>query len=473
MTGPATVSRWSPTTPRGPSPSTSPTGCARPTSRTASRGRRWRCSCGPAGRCFPACAGRWPQPECRSRSPPTRHRSARSPRSSRCSPHCDCVVHRDSDGAAAGPDSPHHVDAATVNGLLVSPLVGLDATELRALARQARIREKALAAAADRTPRPSAELVRAAVLDPSLLEGLSGDAVRRAAEFARAAAAGPGRARGRRHGRGRALDAVGRDDLAPSAAIASGVGWPGGPAGPPRPRRRLRPLRGGRAGRRAARPAGVGEFLATLRAQQIPADTLAERGVRGDAVRLLTAHRAKGLEWDLVVVAHVQEEVWPDLRRRTSLLAPDRLGSDGLVPPVTTRALLTEERRLFYVACTRARRRLLVTAVASPDDDGEQPSRFLDELFPRGRVAGPARVGSPAPAAVAGRGGGRAAAYGLRPGAARRRSAGRRRAGWPGWRPSVSATARWCRRPTRPPGGEPARSPLASGRWSPPTGRFR
>ena len=39
-----------------------------------------------------------------------------------------------------------------------------------------------------------------------------------------------------------------------------------------------------------------------------------------------------------------------------------------------------EERRLFYVACTRARERLVVTAVASADDDGEQPSRFLDEL---------------------------------------------------------------------------------------------
>jgi RecB family exonuclease len=47
---------------------------------------------------------------------------------------------------------------------------------------------------------------------------------------------------------------------------------------------------------------------------------------------------------------------------------------------LTTGALLAEERRLFYVACTRARQRLLVTAVASPDDEGEQPSRFLDEL---------------------------------------------------------------------------------------------
>jgi ATP-dependent exoDNAse (exonuclease V) beta subunit len=125
---------------------------------------------------------------------------------------------------------------------------------------------------------------------------------------------------------------------------------------------------------------GIANFLATLVAQQIPGDTLAERGVRGASVRLLTAHRAKGLEWRLVVVAHVQQDGWPDLRRRSSLLQADRIRADGLVPPVSTRELLTEERRLFYVACTRARQRLVVTAVASADDEGEQPSRFLPEL---------------------------------------------------------------------------------------------
>ena len=130
---------------------------------------------------------------------------------------------------------------------------------------------------------------------------------------------------------------------------------------------------------------GVKAFFANLVEQQLPADTLAEQGARGKAVRLLTAHRSKGLEWDLVVVAHVQQEGWPDLRRRTTLLGADRIGVDAsghpdLVPPVTARALLMEERRLFYVACTRARRRLVVSAVKSPDDDGEQPSRFLEEL---------------------------------------------------------------------------------------------
>ena len=124
----------------------------------------------------------------------------------------------------------------------------------------------------------------------------------------------------------------------------------------------------------------VVNFVESLRAQQIPADTLAEQGVRGDAVRLLTAHRSKGLEWRFVVVAHVQDEGWPDLRRRSTLLHADRIGADGLLPPLTVQALLAEERRLFYVACTRARERLLVTAVRSPDDDGEQPSRFVDEL---------------------------------------------------------------------------------------------
>jgi ATP-dependent exoDNAse (exonuclease V) beta subunit len=138
---------------------------------------------------------------------------------------------------------------------------------------------------------------------------------------------------------------------------------------------------------------GVRDFLSRLVAQQIPADTLAEQGVRGAAVRLLTAHRSKGLEWDMVVVAHVQQDAWPDLRRRSTMLQADRIGRGEIVPPLTPRELLQEERRLFYVACTRARSRLVVTAVASAEDDGDQPSRFLAELgVPAQRVVGrPAR----------------------------------------------------------------------------------
>ncbi|MZE69739.1 PD-(D/E)XK nuclease family protein, partial [Streptomyces sp. SID5789] len=125
---------------------------------------------------------------------------------------------------------------------------------------------------------------------------------------------------------------------------------------------------------------GALNFLEEIDAEDIAADTLTRRAVRPDAVRLMTAHRSKGLEWRLVVVAGVQEGLWPDLRRRGSLLEADRIGRDGLAEPLTPGALLAEERRLFYVAATRARERLVVTAVKAPADDGDQPSRFLTEL---------------------------------------------------------------------------------------------
>ncbi|PSK97375.1 superfamily I DNA/RNA helicase [Murinocardiopsis flavida] len=132
-------------------------------------------------------------------------------------------------------------------------------------------------------------------------------------------------------------------------------------------------------------PPGAPEgFLDDLEAQEIPADTLAEHTPEGDAVRILTAHRSKGLEWDLTVVAGVQEGGWPDLRLRGSLLGVEQLVdtvagfAENSGAAVASR-LLDEERRLFYVAVTRARRSLVVTAVAG-DDAEERPSRFLAEL---------------------------------------------------------------------------------------------
>ncbi|MGB2571616.1 ATP-dependent helicase [Micromonospora citrea] len=157
-------------------------------------------------------------------------------------------------------------------------------------------------------------------------------------------------------------------------------------------------------------------FLDHVLGQDLPADTLAASADRGEAVRLLTAHAAKGLEWDLVAVAGVQEGVWPDLRLRGSLLGSERLvdvlagRADGAGVRASlvgqTSALLDEERRLFHVAVTRARRRLLVTAVASAavggDDHEEQPSRFLHELGvgepPAGGGAGAPTSPRPGPA---------------------------------------------------------------------------
>ncbi len=131
--------------------------------------------------------------------------------------------------------------------------------------------------------------------------------------------------------------------------------------------------------------AGPAAFLDHVRAQQVPGDAWATSRPVTDAVSVLTAHASAGQEWDTVAVCRVQEDLWPDLRRRSGLLALDDLVAlldAGRLPTPLEQvtALMAAERRLFYLAVTRARRALLVTAV----DDGEtQPSRLLDEIDPR------------------------------------------------------------------------------------------
>jgi superfamily I DNA/RNA helicase/RecB family exonuclease len=288
------------------------------------------------------------------------------------------VVNLDNDD----PDDVGYVDAGRAEALLTGPLGGLDAGDVRRLARQLRTREKAACQREGGTPRSSRELVRLAVVTPTILDGLDGPEAQRARVLTQLLL----------RARAEATEGAGAEDLL--WTLWTGTGWP----------QRLRRAveAGGGGARRAHRDLdsvcalfdlaarmeerrehlAAASFLAGLVQQEIPADTLADRGARGAAVRLLTAHRSKGLEWRLVVVAHVQDGGWPDLRLRSSLLRADRIGPGVILPETTARALLAEERRLFYVACTRARERLVVTAVASPDDDGEQPSRFLEEVVP-------------------------------------------------------------------------------------------
>ncbi|WP_369804952.1 ATP-dependent helicase [Pseudonocardia sp. MH-G8] len=132
--------------------------------------------------------------------------------------------------------------------------------------------------------------------------------------------------------------------------------------------------------------AAVASFTEYISDQQLPGESMAPRAPQGEAVALLTAHAARGREWDVVAVPGVQEGSWPDLRLRGSLLGNERLVDlvAGVAEPVGATVsrvapLLAEERRLFYVACSRARHTLMVSAVQGED---EQPSRFLDELDP-------------------------------------------------------------------------------------------
>ena len=120
-------------------------------------------------------------------------------------------------------------------------------------------------------------------------------------------------------------------------------------------------------------------FAEHLRGQDVPGDRLVKAAPDADQVALLTPQAAAGRRWSLVVVAGVQESVWPDLRLRGSLL-----GSQDLVDVVTGRgrsaaaaatAVRYDETRQFLVALSRAAQRLVVTAV---DNDEEQPSPFLD-----------------------------------------------------------------------------------------------
>ena len=119
---------------------------------------------------------------------------------------------------------------------------------------------------------------------------------------------------------------------------------------------------------------GMTDFLENV-ALMTDLDNMEERP---GAVTLMTLHAAKGLEFDAVFLAGMEENIFP--------IARAQMDEDQL----------EEERRLCYVGITRARRKLYLscahTRMLYNARNANEPSRFLDELparvLERGRAGG-------------------------------------------------------------------------------------
>ena len=157
------------------------------------------------------------------------------------------------------------------------------------------------------------------------------------------------------------------------------------------------------------RGAGAEQFLDFIDAQDLPMDTLAARGVRQDAVEILTPALAAGQSWRTVYVCGLQEGSWPNTTVRGSLLGtgdlvdicdarmrrpapanPATPAEGEPAPPARIRSYPErvrdtrhDELRMFAVAATRASTRLVLTAVRNDD---QAPGEFFDFVLPTDAV---------------------------------------------------------------------------------------
>ena len=295
---------------------------------------------------------------------------------------------------------PDPIDTQTAVDAVLSPIGGADAVGLRRLRRA--LRRDELDSGGGRT---SDELLALGLVAPNTL-GMLGSEGAPARRVARAIAAGVKAARtvnGSDTADGLDCPDGGDGPRWAPGVTAEGVLWAIWDATALGESWRRVALGGGQSGARADRnldavvalfdvaakyvdrlpQMGPRGFLEHVRGQDVAGDTLVARAPSDDTVSLLTPAGAAGRQWRFVVVAGVQEGVWPDLRLRGSLL-----GSERLVDVVTGRgqslraaqaAVRYDETRLFMVAVSRASERLLVTAVRSDD---EQPSVYLDIVDP-------------------------------------------------------------------------------------------
>ncbi len=115
-------------------------------------------------------------------------------------------------------------------------------------------------------------------------------------------------------------------------------------------------------------------FLARVLDAEVPEDTLSP-AASGESVLVATPAGVIGEEFDVVVVAGLQEGVWPDLRVRGTLLNTDLLvrAARGEADVVidARRQVAADELRMFAVSVSRARRQVVLAAVG---DEDQSPS---------------------------------------------------------------------------------------------------
>jgi DNA helicase-2/ATP-dependent DNA helicase PcrA len=126
----------------------------------------------------------------------------------------------------------------------------------------------------------------------------------------------------------------------------------------------------------------LGEFLEYLQYFREAGGAVCAPPVTQDAVRLMTAHGAKGLEWDHVFIIRANSNSFPASFKETLVEFPAALLDEDSVAEADGKELCNqEERRLFYVAMTRARDTLTIYAKQGTGKIDKTPAGFLRDLI--------------------------------------------------------------------------------------------